>query len=92
MRVFKNDLLAVDVKGVRTIMVVRQLDAAARRFKLAPHNETGNLQARHDTDNEIDPFRWLIASYNVLKGMNAEPVRVDALGRVWRVNPKTGAR
>jgi CRISPR-associated endonuclease Csn1 len=86
MRVFKNDLLAVDVKGVRTIMVVRQLDAAARRFKLAPHNETGNLQARHDTDNEIDPFRWLIASYNVLKGMNAEPVRVDALGRVWRMN------
>jgi CRISPR-associated endonuclease Csn1 len=85
MRVFKNDLLAVDVKGVRTVMVVRQLDAAAGRFKLAPHNETGNLQARHDTDNEIDPFRWLIASYNVLKGMNAERVRVDSLGRIWRL-------
>ena len=85
MRVFKNDLIALDVNGVRTVMVVRQLEASNNRMKLAPHNETGKLQARHDTDNEIDPFRWLIASYNTLKGANAERVRVDELGRMWRI-------
>ena len=87
MRVFKGDLIALDHKGVRTIMVVRQLEASNNRFKLCPHNETGNLQARHDTDNDIDPFRWLIASYNALKSLNAVPVRVDGLGRVWRIQP-----
>jgi CRISPR-associated endonuclease Csn1 len=69
-------------------MVVHRLDAAAGRFKLAPHNETGNLDRRHATDNDIDPFRWLMASYGTLKKMAAEQIRVDELGRVWRVQPK----
>jgi CRISPR-associated endonuclease Csn1 len=85
MRIFKGDLIALDYKGVRTVMVVRQLDASNNRIKLCPHNETGNLQTRHDTDIEIDPFRWLMAAYNALKSMNAVPVRVDDLGRVWRI-------
>jgi CRISPR-associated endonuclease Csn1 len=73
-------------------MVVHRLDAAANRFKLAPHNETGNLDKRHAEDNEIDPFRWLMASYNTLKAMNAERVRVDELGRIWRVRPEEAER
>jgi CRISPR-associated endonuclease Csn1 len=85
MRVFKGDLVALDVKGQRTIMVVHRLDAASNRFKLAAHNETGNLDQRHA--DEIDPFRWLMASYGTLKAMNAERVRVDELGRLWRVTP-----
>ena len=86
MRVSKGDLISVDRDGKRMPMVVHRLDAAAGRFKLAAHNETGNLDARHN--DAADPFRWLMASYNTLKAMGAERVRVDALGRLWRINPK----
>lgn len=92
MRVFKGDLISLDLGGRRVVMTVYRLDAAANRFKLAPHNETGNLDKRHAEDNEIDPFRWLMASYNTLKAMNAERVRVDELGKVWRVRPEEAER
>jgi len=85
MRVHKGDLIRLENGGKSEIMVVHRLDAAARRFKLAPHNDTGNLDRRHATDNEIDPFRWLMASYGTLKSMGAIPVRVDELGRAWRI-------
>ena len=52
----------------------------------------GNLDERHNEDNEVDPFRWFMASYNTLKAMNAERVRVDELGRLWRVKPEEAAR
>ena len=39
-----------------------------------------------------DPFRWLMASYGTLKNLNAEPVRIDEIGRVWRVTMKGGGR
>ncbi|MGB8842475.1 MAG: hypothetical protein WCC64_15555, partial [Aliidongia sp.] len=85
MRVFKGDLIALDLDGGRRVMVVRRLEPSAGRFRLAGHNETGNLQQRHaDPD---DPFNWLIISYNPLKAARAERVRVDELGRVWRVAP-----
>ncbi|WP_416193873.1 type II CRISPR RNA-guided endonuclease Cas9 [Nitrobacter sp. TKz-YC01] len=87
MRIHKGDLIRLDHDGRTRIMVVHRLDASAARFKLADHNETGNLDKRHATDNEIDPFRWLMASYNTLKKLNAVPVRVDELGRVWRIMP-----
>jgi CRISPR-associated endonuclease Csn1 len=86
MRIHKGDLLRLEHKGKPEIMVVHRLDAAAGRFKLAPHNETGNLDRRHATDNEVDPFRWLMASYGTLKKIGAVPVRVDELGRVWRIH------
>ncbi len=85
MRVHKGDLIRLEHNGKSEIMVVHRLDAAARRFKLAAHNETGNLDRRHATNNEIDPFRWLMASYNTLKERGAVPVRVDELGRLWRI-------
>lgn len=87
MRIHKGDLIRLDHDGKSKIMVVHRLDAAAGRFKLAEHNETGNLDKRHATDNEIDPFRWLMASYGTLKKMSAVPVRVDELGHVWRIQP-----
>ncbi len=86
MRVFKGDLVALVRDGRRQIMVVHRLDAANSRFKLAAHNEAGNLDQRHTDPN--DPFRWLMASYNTLKAMGAERVRVDELGRVWRVTAR----
>lgn len=87
MRIHKGDLIRLEHDGSTRIMVVHRLDAAAGRFKLAEHNETGNLDKRHATDNDVDPFRWLMASYNTLKKRNAIPVRVDELGQVWRVSP-----
>jgi len=86
MRVFKGDLVALDFKGQRTVMVVHRLDASSNRFKLAAHNEAGNLDERHNDSD--DPFRWLMASYNRLKTLNAERVRVDELGGPWRVRTK----
>jgi CRISPR-associated endonuclease Csn1 len=86
MRVFKGDLVALEQSGRRMVMRVHRLDAAANRFKLAEHNEAGNLDQRH-ADAE-DPFRWLMASYGTLKAMNTQKVRVDELGRVWRALPK----
>lgn len=88
MRIHKGDLIRLEHEGRTRIMVVHRLDAAAGRFKLAAHNETGNLDKRHATDNDIDPFRWLMASYGTLKKMAAVPVRVDELGRVWRIDPR----
>lgn len=85
MRVHKGDLLALRHDGRDRVMVVRQLDASASRFKLAAHNETGNLQERHSRSD--DPFRWLMASYNTLRKAGARKVRVDPLGRVWNMAP-----
>lgn len=85
MRVFKGDLIALDRDDRRDVMVVHRLDAAAGRFKLARDNETGNLDERHAESD--DPFRWLMASYNTLKAMKAERIRVDEIGRLWRVRP-----
>ena len=90
MRVYKGDLLALDHDGARMIMVIRHLDAAAGRFKLAAHNEAGNLDQRHK--EKSDPFRWLMASYSTLKAKGAKRVRVDERGRVWRIYPKEGLR
>ena len=73
-------------------MVVHRLDAAANRFKLAAHNETGNLDKRHAESNDTDPFRWLMASYGTLKERGAERVRVDEMGRVWRISPVEASR
>ena len=90
MRIFKGDLIALDLDDRRAVMVVRHLDASNNRFKLAEHNEAGNLDKRHADGN--DPFRWLMASYGTLKNLNAEPVRIDEIGRVWRVTMKGGGR
>jgi len=83
MRVHKGDLLKLTHDGREQVMVVRQLEPSANRFKLAPHNESGNLQQRHKDPD--DPFRWLMASYSTLKRAGARKVRVDELGRIWNV-------
>jgi len=88
MRVFKGDLVALDWNGKRTVMVVKRLEAAHDRLLFAAHNEAGDLDGR-DADKN-DPFGWLQRTYNSLKKLNPERVRVDELGRVWRVRrPET---
>lgn len=90
MRVHKGDLIRVERDGTPVIMVVRQLRPSANLFFLAPQQEAGNLQKRHD--DKDDPFEWLMASYSRLKAMGAERVRVDELGRPWRVRPDEAMR
>ncbi|MBC6416675.1 MAG: hypothetical protein GDA47_02475, partial [Rhodospirillales bacterium] len=55
------------------------------RFKLAPHREAGALDTRHKDSG--DPFRWRMYSYNRLCQLKAEPVRIDEIGRPWRLKP-----
>lgn len=90
MRVFKGDLIALELDGKRTVTVVHRLEASHDRFMLAAHNETGNLDKRHK--DEDDPFRWLRPRYNPLKAMNPERVRVDEAGRIWRVRAQEAER
>jgi CRISPR-associated endonuclease Csn1 len=90
MRVFKGDLIAIEVSGQRTVMVVRRLEDSHNRFLLAAHNEAGDFDKRNaDKD---DPFRWMRPSYNKMKAMNPERVRVDELGRLWRIKPEDAVR
>ena len=86
MRVHKGDLLQLDLEGEMRVMRVARLNAKANRLYLAAHNETGDLQKRHN-DLE-DPFRWLVATYSSLKNMGARRVRVDVLGRVHATRDK----
>ena len=83
MRLHKGDLIRIEENGKERIMVVRRLDARANGFKIAEHYETGNLDKRHADPN--DPFRWMMPKYNTLRAMKAERIRVDELGRRWRV-------
>ena len=90
MRVFKGDLLCLEDGGQRKVFRVVRLEPSAKRFRLAPHNESGNLAERHDDPN--DPFRWVFGTYDRLKQANAERVRVDELGRIWRVRSNGAER
>lgn len=69
------------------------LGTNANQLRVIPRKyETGNLDRRHIEDNEIDLFRWLMASYNTLRRRNAQRVRVDALGRVWSIKPEEASK
>jgi len=86
MRVHKGDAIRLMQEGQEKLYLVHRLDAAAGRFKMAELHEAGNLDRRHD--NPEDPFRWLMIGYNSLRKLGAERVRVDEMGRPWRVLDK----
>lgn len=83
MRVHRGDLVEADFRDGRKIYRVMQLRPSANLLFLAPHNEAGALQKRHDDGD--DPFRFEMRSYSALKTAKAKLVRVDPLGRVQRV-------
>lgn len=83
MRVCKDDLVRIEHDGVTKIARVVRLEPSASRIRLAPHSDSGSLEDRHN--NPDDPFRWIFAQYDRLKEWKAERVRVDELGRIWRV-------
>lgn len=90
MRVFKGDMLRIDHEGRTKIVKIVRLSPSNNVLYLVEHNEAGVFQNRHD--DKDDPFRWLFANFDKLREWNAERVRVDELGRLWRVNPDEAAR
>ena len=88
MRVYKGDMIKLEDIGADRVMKVHRLDVSANRFKLAAHDEAGNLDQRHAASNDEDPFRWLMASYSTLQKMRARPVRVDPIGHVHETAPR----
>jgi CRISPR-associated endonuclease Csn1 len=83
MRVFKGDMLRIDHEGKTKIVKIVRLSPSNNVLYLVEHNEAGAFQARHD--DRDDPFRWIFANFDKLREWNAELVRVDELGRPWRV-------
>ncbi|MBP7338607.1 type II CRISPR RNA-guided endonuclease Cas9 [Niveispirillum sp.] len=93
MRLYKGDMLRLDVErpdGTVTpeVMRVHILDLANNRVRLAPHNEGGKLQERHDrTAKGGDHFRWTIISFDVLRKRRARKVVVTPSGRLRDPGP-----
>lgn len=65
MRLFKDDLLAIDDQGHRRMLRVVKIGKAGGRLTLADHFEGGALKAR-DQDRE-DQFRYFSTSFSKLK-------------------------
>lgn len=85
LRVHKGDYLKLDHDGAERIFRVVRLEAKAQRFRLAEHHESGNLDERHNDQN--DSFRWLFVAFSQLKVRKARKVSVDAMGRVRDPGP-----
>lgn len=94
MRLYKGDLVRLTVSvagpdGTTTdrpeVMRVHILDLANGRLRLAAHNESGELQKRHD--DKDDPFRWTIISFDVMRRRGARKVTVTPSGRLRDPGP-----
>lgn len=85
MRLHKGDMVELEDKGGgRVVKAVQQLWMKQNLVVLAPHNEGGNLQQRHQTNDEIDPFRWDFANIGKLRERGCVAVAVDAIGQMRR--------
>jgi CRISPR-associated endonuclease Csn1 len=84
MRLHKGDAVELESSGVRVIKNVQQIWAKENLVVLAEHNEGGDLDGRHKTDNETDPFRWDFANIGKLKDRGCRAVRVGDTGRIER--------
>ena len=81
MRIHKADMIELDdFDGIRRIKTVHRLAPSNGKLWLAPHNEGGELQKRHDDSNDL--FRWDFANIRGLKKRSARKVMVDAIGRI----------
>lgn len=81
MRLHKGDMIELDdPDGKRRIKVVHRLQPSQNRIYLAPHNEGGDLQKRHDDKEDL--FRWDLANISRLRERRARKVKVDEIGRV----------
>jgi CRISPR-associated endonuclease Csn1 len=78
MRLHKGDAVEVDDNGKRIVKAVVRIEPSAGRVRLAPHNEGGDLQKRHD-DPE-DPFRWDLATISKLRERGCVALKVNQIG------------
>ncbi|MFV3126913.1 type II CRISPR RNA-guided endonuclease Cas9 [Niveispirillum sp. KHB5.9] len=93
MRLYKGDMVRLDVERPdgtvgQQVMRVHILELSAGRIRLAPHNEGGKLQERHErTAKGGDHFRWSIISFDVLRKRHARKVVVTPSGRLRDPGP-----
>lgn len=94
MRVHKNDTIQLFDWDDKNKCVVEGSNRIKRIVRLSPSNsviylvgvnDAGDFQKRHNTDNEVDPFRWDFANVGKLKLRRARRVRIDELGRVHTI-------
>jgi CRISPR-associated endonuclease Csn1 len=85
MRIHKGDYLKLEHDGVERVMRVVRLEPANGRLRAADHNESGELQKRHD--DKDDSFRWAFIAFSQLRKRGARRVWVDPLGRVRDPGP-----
>lgn len=80
MRLHKNDLVElIDIDGTRRIKRVVVLDLSAGRIRLAEHNESGELQKRHEDVD--DHFRWDLATISKLKERECKLLKLNEIGK-----------
>jgi len=70
--------------GERTMRIVKM---SGQNVFLADHYEAGALKKRDETDNEVDPFKYLIRSVSTLQALKLRKLRVSPSGRVWDPGP-----
>lgn len=82
MRLHKGDFVQLfDSEGiVNEVKRVHRLNPSAKRVFLAGHLEGGELQKRHDSDEDL--FRWDLASMERLRQRRARRVRFTPTGRM----------
>ncbi|MEQ8750294.1 MAG: hypothetical protein RIC52_11000, partial [Amphiplicatus sp.] len=84
MRLRKGDVVQLfDADGVNSVKKVYRIGVAANRLYLAPANESGELQKRHDDKDDL--FRWDLANIGKLKERRARRVRFTPAGRMKTV-------
>lgn len=76
----EQDTIVPDSNNIKRIVV---LQPSKSRVYLCGVNEAGNLQKRHD--DEDDSFRWDFAGFEKQRLRRARRVRIDELGRVHTI-------
>ncbi len=83
LRLFKNDMVAIEKDGERFICRVQKTSAGIGAI-LVPHNEA-NADARNK--DKSDPFKWFQMSANSLIKARIRRVFVDEMGRLRDPGP-----
>ncbi|TWB19013.1 CRISPR-associated Csn1 family endonuclease [Nitrospirillum amazonense] len=89
MRVYKGDMIRLVQDGRLQVMRVWRLEVANQRLRLAPHQEGGEMDKRHNDPD--DPFRWTFASFDTLRRKAARKVVVTPSGRLRDPGPPPDA-
>lgn len=83
----QGDVIAVErYSGIGLMRVIKFSVNGSILF--AHPNEAGALKSRHETSEDLDPFRYFQAAPGSLKKARARQVRIDPLGRVFDPGPR----